>query len=742
MYDINKSQAELVKELKNSKFRNKKLEENNSMLNKELLKYKSIAEEANDGIIIIQDGLVKYANQRLESMLGFKVEEALNTPFTDYIHPLALPIVRERYQKRIAGESVTSIYEIFLKKRDGELVVVEINAKLIKFQGTNADLVIIRDISEREQLEEGITSFMDASPDGYFLFDSDLQLIDTNKVGVNRFPEGTMKGDLVNKHITELVPDLAGTDRYLKYQECLKTGIPVQIDDFVTHPKFGKRVVSVRAFKVGNGLGLISSDNTDRVKAEKAVRRTKQQLQDMFDNSPNAVYMRDLEGRFLLVNKVWCERTGLKEQDVIGKLPRELFKDLDYELWSDPERLVLESGESSQFEEVGRTSGRIYLATKFLMKDENGEIYALCNTSIDITERKSTEKALKNSEEKYRMLVEKMEEGLTFEDPKGIVTFVNPKFTKQLGYSENELIGKHWSVFVAERDREQAYAETKDRPIGISNTYESSLLTKDGTVKPVIISASPVFTDLGKFTGTLVVSTDITRQKEAEEALRIVKRQEELYHNMQSHFIKNDLQKIAFALELIGRTSGEKTEKELRKIIDICHRASQTIDRVNKIFTVLQSDFTSNVPSFKQKSLWRTIRDIASIHGISIEIKSDDLGIAVLIDDNFKDLVSEILVYIAESTAQGVTVACDYIYKESKFILKIVDQDTDPLPLDLCNRISQAVTEEWESLGHYFGLTLASVIAQYYQGKLFITPSDEKGNEFRLDLPSDLIVKV
>jgi two-component system cell cycle sensor histidine kinase/response regulator CckA len=117
-------------------------------------KYRNLVERANDGIVIVQDTLVKYTNSRLAEITGYTVEEMLGTLYANYIHPDELPKVVGHYERRMAGEEVRSIYETALRHKDGSKVDVEINAGIITFQGRPANLAFIRDITERKRLEE------------------------------------------------------------------------------------------------------------------------------------------------------------------------------------------------------------------------------------------------------------------------------------------------------------------------------------------------------------------------------------------------------------------------------------------------------------------------------------------------------------------------------------------------------------------------------------------------------------
>ncbi|MBF8304657.1 MAG: hypothetical protein HW399_1032, partial [Dehalococcoidia bacterium] len=116
-------------------------------------KYANIVERVNDGIIVIQDGLVKFVNTRLIHMTGFQPEEALGKPFLDFVSPADRPLVSERYQKRISGQPVPDRYEIEILSRDGGTIPVEINASISEFEGMTADLALVCDITERKQAD-------------------------------------------------------------------------------------------------------------------------------------------------------------------------------------------------------------------------------------------------------------------------------------------------------------------------------------------------------------------------------------------------------------------------------------------------------------------------------------------------------------------------------------------------------------------------------------------------------------
>jgi two-component system sensor kinase FixL len=117
-------------------------------------KYRTLVERANDGIIIIQDGIVKFANPRMAELNGSHVEQIVGTPYADHIHPDELPRMTEFYRRRLAGEDVPQAYETVLRRMDGGPVPVEMNAGLVSFEGRSADMVIVRDITERKQTEQ------------------------------------------------------------------------------------------------------------------------------------------------------------------------------------------------------------------------------------------------------------------------------------------------------------------------------------------------------------------------------------------------------------------------------------------------------------------------------------------------------------------------------------------------------------------------------------------------------------
>ena len=110
-------------------------------------------ERSNDGIIIIQDGIVRFGNPKMIEMTGYGIEEAVGRPFIEFINPEFKEVVAERYRRRMAGKEVTGRYEIEILTKDGTIIPVEINASIIDYHGKPANMAIVRDISERKKAE-------------------------------------------------------------------------------------------------------------------------------------------------------------------------------------------------------------------------------------------------------------------------------------------------------------------------------------------------------------------------------------------------------------------------------------------------------------------------------------------------------------------------------------------------------------------------------------------------------------
>ena len=123
-------------------------------------KYSTLVERGDDGIIIIQDGLLKFANHKMTEFTGCTKEDLIGTPLLEYIPPEYKEIVWERYEKKLNNDnSVPRKYELELLSRYGVRIPVEMNASLIEHEGNSALMAIIRDITDRKRSEESLRKY-------------------------------------------------------------------------------------------------------------------------------------------------------------------------------------------------------------------------------------------------------------------------------------------------------------------------------------------------------------------------------------------------------------------------------------------------------------------------------------------------------------------------------------------------------------------------------------------------------
>jgi PAS domain S-box-containing protein len=199
---------------------------------------------------------------------------------------------------------------------------------------------------------------------------------------------------------------------------------------------------------------------------------------------------------------------------------------------------------------------KYYLDTKIVPEFLDGKVVSVLAISRDITERKEAEEKLRESEEKYRNIVETADEGILITDNENTITYVNKKFTDMLRYNIEEVIGRPIWGFISEDYKPIVKRNLGNRIQGISESYELKSIRKDGSSLWLFLNAKPLFDKDGKYMGVMSMLTDLTKRKEAEKALANIEnvRQKEIHHR-----IKNNLQVISSLLDLQADKFNDKT---------------------------------------------------------------------------------------------------------------------------------------------------------------------------------------
>jgi two-component system NtrC family sensor kinase len=267
----------------------------------------------------------------------------------------------------------------------------------------------------------------------------------------------------------------------------------------------------------------LQAEVTERKRAEEALAEERNLLRTLIDNLPDLIYAKDTESRFVIGNIAVARLMGATPDELVGKTDFDFYpQGLATQYYADEQEIIrsgqpLLNREEPLMDQLTGKKGWLS-TTKVPLRDSYGKIVGIVGIGRDITERRRAEEALRQLKEFNEGIVQGMEEGIVMEDAEGRITFVNPKMAEMLGYTEEELIGKHWSETVAPSCLRQVEQESSKRPEGISSRYEAVLLRKDGQEVPGLISARPLFGE-GEFVGTLAVCTDLTEIKEMEQQL-------------------------------------------------------------------------------------------------------------------------------------------------------------------------------------------------------------------------------
>jgi PAS domain S-box-containing protein len=265
-------------------------------------------------------------------------------------------------------------------------------------------------------------------------------------------------------------------------------------------------------------------------KSQHELLENKKLLQAIIDNTSNPIFIKEINGKYLLINKQHETLFHHSIQEIVGKtdydlLPKEVadvYRNSDLEAVKALKEIKTE--ETIQQEDGPHT----YIAVKFPLYDAEGRIYAIGGISTDITERKKQEESAIAADKFFKMSLDMM----IIASDKFIK--INPSVTKTLGYSEQELFGKPFLDFVYPEDVEKTLKEVAKLKTGaLTVNFENRYMCKDGSLKWILWSASP-----DTATGLLyAVARDITQIKNDTEKLSLyTKKVEEDERQIQAIF--------------------------------------------------------------------------------------------------------------------------------------------------------------------------------------------------------------
>lgn len=256
-------------------------------------------------------------------------------------------------------------------------------------------------------------AFSEGATQNIVLYDHEMNVIHANPRALERI--GLPREQVLGRNLAELLPEVRIADnRYARYLEVLRTGVPQQIEHDIDHPRLGRRHLRVRIFPVLDGVGMIASDATEQQEIERQLRESRNLLQAVFDTVPHWVFVKDREARFIMVNRRYSEWFGLEPEDFVGHLYAELnsiadsprLEESDHmreqiALSDDMDRIALQEGRLNRLEfhmldHAGNPMFR--MVTKMPLRDDAGEVVGIVGISEDVTDRHQLEAQLRQSQ--------------------------------------------------------------------------------------------------------------------------------------------------------------------------------------------------------------------------------------------------------------------------------------------------------------------------------------------------------
>jgi PAS domain S-box-containing protein len=701
------------------------------------------------------------------SMFGYSCDDLLKTD------PMRLVAGISRSTDDIGRDMASEGYAVFettILLKDGSVIPVEINTHAGTLAGENVIVSVVRDITERKKAEEALRESEEKFRSIFNNANDAIEIMEIRENGLpGRFLDlndvacrmlGFTKEELLQMGPFEISTDYFSRSHDEISRDIHTTGITKYETE---HRKKDGTIVPVEVNShtltlLGKPVLLaIARDITERKRAEQALQESRRRLSDIIDFLPDPTFVISREGRVIAWNRAIGNLTGVEAGDILGKTDYEyafrLFGErrpllIDLVIRPDPEEirqhysLVRKEGEmlTGQFHVAslrGRPADLWIIATPLF--DSKGEISGAIESIRDITDIKNTERELANlnrtleqrvkertqeleeAQNHTRSLIEADLDPLVLIGTDGIIMDVNSAAEKMTGLGRDVLKGTPFSSYIVEKEKARAGFEAVIR-LGTVTGNRYSILNKDGSDTPVIVSAALVRDHAGAPAGVFASIHDITRILQDEEVITTQLRENEVLLREVHHRVKNNLQIIVSLISLQMRSLSDQkalgalqdTQNRVRAISIVHERLHMAKELGTIDFGAYLRFLGSSLLSFYQKNP-ADIRLVIDVEGIILDIDTaSPLGLV------FNELISNMLKYAFPDGRKGECVIA--ARPEGQSLVLTMQDNGVGIPADL----------DWNN-SPTLGLRLVNILVAQLKGKIDLDRT--AGTKFVITIP-------
>ncbi|MDD2304558.1 MAG: PAS domain S-box protein [Prolixibacteraceae bacterium] len=503
----------------------------------------------------------------------------------------------------------------------------------------------------------------------------------------------------------------------------------------------------------------VAVDITDRKHAEKTLADKEAQLRTLLQTIPDLIWLKDVNGVYMTCNKMFEQFFGSPESEIIGKTDYD-FVDKDLaELFRKNDQNAMKAGKPSINEEwitFASDGHKALLETiKMPMYNTKNEIIGVLGVGRDITYRKHSEEMLRQSETKYRNLIETMPDGVYRSTPEGKFIEVNDAMVKILGYDSKEDL---MSIDI----KTQLYFDSEERErltkkLRINELDIFPLRKKDGSTVYIEDHGWFVADDNGKIIFHEGISRDVTQRKNAEVQLQLYAEQlkelvatKDKFFSIIAHDLKSPFNSILGLSEIIKNDAKHLDIATIEQYAGIIHSTSNNTFRLLENLLdwarIQQSQMPFQPISLVLKTLTNEVLEFliekANSKMIAIINYIPD-NLIVMADKNMiRTILRNLISNALKFTSKNGKVEIKAFHSENKVEISIVDNGIGIKPEDIDkifkigSSFSKRGTENEKGTG--LGLLLCKEFVEVHGGEIWVESEEGKGSSFKFSIPTTL----